>query len=233
MVKVDEVEPSKSTIDQESDNSHRGSKSVSVRSLSSALMIPRRMSNSSSSSSLGDNHSQAISARSSPSTVAPQRRRSSASQVFGSTLTSVHEYLIPLKIRDYAFTELDPRHVGARDVSAPSERASPNEGLQEAEAGEEEEGDEGAFQEQGLPPGLYNAAYEFVAESEHELSVQVGQKLRLVGHVEGGWAIVVKIPEGQEDVEIEEEDDTQSADKGLVPEAYLEWAGQSAAVPPS
>jgi hypothetical protein len=211
----------------------RGSKTVSVQSLSSALMIPRRMSTSSSSSSLGDNHSQAISARSSPSTVAPQRRPSTASQVFGSRLTSVHECQIPLKIRDYAFTELDPRHVGARDVSAPSEKEGHHaEELQEPEAEDEEEG-EGSFQEQGLPIGLYTAAYEFVAESVHELSVQVGQKLRLVGHVEGGWAIVIKVKEGEEDIPFDEGNNTESDDKGLVPEAYLEWSGPSTTAVPS
>lgn len=73
-----------------------------------------------------------------------------------------------------------------------------------------------------MPIGLYHAAYEFVAESEHELSVQAGEKLRLIGHVEGGWAIVIRLAPGQEDAIIDE-DAVPRSDKGLVPEAYLEW----------
>lgn len=69
-------------------------------------------------------HSQAISARSSPSTLAPVRRRSSASAdvLSMSAMTPQEEgsFLPPLKIRDFAYEEVDPRHVGARDVGLPS-----------------------------------------------------------------------------------------------------------------
>lgn len=136
-------------------------------------------------------------------------------------------HFIPVKIRDYAFSEVDPRHVGARDVSAPSPRPAQDEesvgyaGQEQEEETEEEEGGGSKV----LPMGLYNAAYEFVAESVHEMSVPMGQKLRLVGHVEGGWAIVVKVKEGEEDVSLPEADDTPHPDKGLVPQAYLEWVG--------
>jgi hypothetical protein len=208
--------------------SRKDSKSISVQSLSAALSIPRRFSTSSSSSSQSDNHSQAISARSSPSTVAPQRRRSSTTPVYGSTLASVHEssmYSIPVKIRDYAFSEVDPRHVGARDVSAPIPRLAQYEEDVEYAGDEQEEETEEEGGIKILPMGLYNAAYEFVAESEHEMSVPIGQKLRLVGHVEGGWAIVVKVKEGEEDLALPEADDTPNPDKGLVPQAYLEWIG--------
>lgn len=207
-------------------------------------------SSSKSSSPQSDNHSQAISARSSPSTVAPQRRASSFSPLDGSTThhleggdeEGLQKLMIPLKIRDYAFIELDPRHVGARDVSAPSPSADRYDAYRsgaggwrrgteddDAEEGDhdDEEGEDGeeANVEQRLPTGLYHAAYDFVGESEHELSVAVGQKVRLIGYVDGGWAIVVRVEEGEEDRNFSLEEEMPGVDKGLVPEAYLEWLG--------
>lgn len=188
-------------------------------------------------------HSQAISARSSPSTVAPVRRRSSASaDVLSMTDTSNRTsgvQLPLLKIRDFAFTEVDPRHVGARDVGLPSpdqgghsarhsislglgrQEGSPADLYDDDEEEDEEEEDEGDLSagQTALPPGLYHAAYDFTAESEHELDVKVGQRVRLIGHVDGGWAIVVRVRAGDEDVAADDED----VDKGLVPQAYLEW----------
>lgn len=148
--------------------------------------------------------------------------------------------LAPLKIRDYAYEEIDPRHVGARDVGLPSpqgERMSPGgasfgyggEQLHEwgTHVGEDDEYDDdgsyegseggGSSSTDGLPLGLYHAAYDFAAESEHELNVKVGERVRLVGHVDGGWAIVMRVREGDMDVDPADE----NVDKGLVPEAYL------------
>ncbi|UZJ54564.1 hypothetical protein CBS101457_003884 [Exobasidium rhododendri] len=204
------------------------------------LFHSRRMSTTS-------NHSQAISASSSPSTVAPQRRPSS---------TSVYHQVvaIPLKVRDFAFTETDPRHVGAKDVSAPSssqeryeegrQRWQGDDGADDDDADDDDdddddEDDNGEKRERGagveddeddqqqlpLPLGLYHAAYDFTAESEHELSVMAGQKVQLIGHVDGGWAIVVKLQDGKETWTAGEEDQVAEVDKGLVPEAYLEWVG--------
>lgn len=109
----------------------------------------------------------------------------------------------------------------------------------------DEESDEDDEQDEadtgGLPHGLYVAAYDFTSESDHELSVSVGEKVRLVGHVDGGWAVVVKIleslsldEEGQpragtksEKAAEGEHDNGQEGErhgeKGLVPEGYLQW----------
>ncbi len=57
---------------------------------------------------------------------------------------------------------------------------------------------------------IYNVLYEFVPVSEHELAVQPGDVVHVVGSLEGGWAIAVK--DGDESV------------KGLVPATYLEWS---------
>lgn len=138
----------------------------------------------------------------------------------------------PLKIRDFAFSESDPRHVGARDLSIPEERLSTGYGnnsrLSSEEKEEEDEWgpdahehsyeDDEEFQEErsevGLPEGCYQVIYPFEAESEHELSVSQGMKVMVVGALEGGWAIVQKIL-----------DDNGEGDRGLVPEGYLEWLG--------
>lgn len=169
-------------------------------------------------------------------------------------------FLTPLKVRDYAFGETDPRHVGARDVSAPSQRESLATGssifggigggvggggggplggfgsftgmfqsggqqhsvdwgltqTSDSDDSDEDDGNENQ-EEEGLPHGLYHAVYDFAAESEHELSVSVGEKVRLVGHVDGGWAVVVKVLARPPD------QDEEHGAKGLVPEAYLEW----------
>lgn len=142
----------------------------------------------------------------------------------------------PLKIRDFAYTEFDPRHVGARDVTLadPDDEKLGGSGFtfsgtsqdwkvvdEDDEEIDEYDGEDvnsdGAAR--GLPLGLYHAAYDFEAESEHELGVKVGQRVRLVGHVDGGWAIVVRVKEGEKDISPDEE----TVEKGLVPEAYLEW----------
>lgn len=204
-------------------------------------------------------HSQAISARSSPSTLAPVRRRSSASAdvLSLSAMTPQEEgsYLPPLKVRDFAYEEVDPRHVGARDVGLPSpekkhtsgsgfgmspfggqalgghEWGSTEEEYDDDEDEEEEDDQEGygngstgdmSTQSTDLPLGLYHAAYDFIAESDHELNIKVGQRVRLIGHVDGGWAIVVRVQDGQDDVAADEEE----TEKGLVPQAYLQWLAQ-------
>lgn len=148
----------------------------------------------------------------------------------------------PVKIRDFAFPETDPRHVGARDVSAPhpagpefyaeGEEAEEDWGLEQdadedefaggaAGTGDEEmEGvEEEGEGEEGLPEGIYVAVYDFEAESAHELAVRAGERVRVVGALEGGWAVVQR--EGEGTGEREEEG---KVERGLVPEAYLEWA---------
>lgn len=52
--------------------------------------------------------------------------------------------------------------------------------------------------------------------------MKVGQRVRLIGHVDGGWAIVVRVQDGQDDVAADEEE----TEKGLVPQAYLQWLAQ-------
>ncbi|PWN23731.1 hypothetical protein BCV69DRAFT_279657 [Microstroma glucosiphilum] len=170
---------------------------------------------------------------------------------------------VPIKVKDFAFPEADPRHVGARDVSlgAPTSKGHPfihrkpreedwdesdadssgvslgNQGRWRGGAGddwgpgvsydedeEEFEGDHGrrgsggSGQEQydaeveegepGTQPGLYEVIYDFGAESEHELSVSTGDRVRVVASVDGGWAVGIREGDGKE---------------GLVPEGYLVW----------
>ena len=62
-----------------------------------------------------------------------------------------------------------------------------------------------------MPPGLYRVIYDFEAETEHELTVVVEDQVRVVGSVEGGWAVGFKESDGKE---------------GLVPAGYLEWIGE-------
>lgn len=165
--------------------------------------------------------------------------------------------LAPLKVRDFAFPETDPRHVGARDVghsaafgaerfhirevsretygndggdngieavgwhpgsgpdwspSASYDEDEEFEGVQGQHKSSDGIGEEldsvGVAAVQGLPAGLYRVLYDFEAEEEHELSVKVGERVNVVGAVEGGWAVGFK-----------ENDDKE----GLVPEGYLEW----------
>lgn len=70
------------------------------------------------------------------------------------------------------------------------------------------DGDEGDHA--NVPEGIYTVLYEFDPVSEHELAVQPGDVVHVVGSLEGGWAIAVK--NGDEAV------------KGLVPATYLEWS---------
>jgi hypothetical protein len=77
------------------------------------------------------------------------------------------------------------------------------------DGGEEEGEDEEPF-------GLYRAAYVFVAEGEHEISVREGEVVEVRGRGGGeGWVVAVKLGgmkgEGKFD-----------GMEGLVPESYLE-----------
>jgi hypothetical protein len=110
-------------------------------------------------------------------------------------------------------------------MSAHPGEADDDDDDEEEEEEEDQHEDEEGEGPQPLPLGLYHAAYEFQAESEHELSVKAGQKVQLIGHVDGGWAIVVKLQNGKETWTAGEEDQVPEEDKGLVPEAYLEWLG--------
>lgn len=73
--------------------------------------------------------------------------------------------------------------------------------------------------ESGLQEGLYRVLYDFEAESEHELTVVVDDLVRVVGVVEGGWAVGFK--EGS--ASSAGGGEVNSMDQGLVPEGYLEW----------
>lgn len=249
---LDQIEAEASTSPNDNEQSAKRSSSIGHKLSSSQSSA----SGAAFESGIITTHSQAISARSSPSTLAPVRRRSSASAdvLSMSAMTPQDEkpYLLPLKIRDFAYEEVDPRHVGARDVGLPSPERKRSSGFgmsafggqtlgsHEWGATEEDYDDDDADDEEermaygdgstgdmstassGLPPGLYHAAYDFSAESDHELNVKAGQRVRLIGHVDGGWAIVVRVQEGQEDVAADEEE----TEKGLVPEAYLQWLAQ-------
>lgn len=62
-----------------------------------------------------------------------------------------------------------------------------------------------------IHPGPYRVIYDFEAEEEHELSVKAGDRVTVVGAVEGGWAAGSRDADGKE---------------GLVPAGYLEaWLG--------
>ncbi|PWN51197.1 hypothetical protein IE53DRAFT_60419 [Violaceomyces palustris] len=126
----------------------------------------------------------------------------------------------PVKVRDFAFPNDDPRHTGKREVSQTGEQ-TPGEGqlreedeaddwgLEQDEDEDEFVGDDGG--NLGLPEGIYRLLYPFDAESEHELSVHAEERVRVVGALEGGWAIAERETprEGEEN-------------RGLVPESYLE-----------
>ncbi|KAN0062363.1 hypothetical protein ACQY0O_005245 [Thecaphora frezii] len=141
----------------------------------------------------------------------------------GEKPSSVASAAAPIIVRDYAFAESDPRFSGLRLTGSANE-ASDELGSEQLEAGEAEEeggwgdldedededefvGDEG--DQANLAEGVHRVLYEFVSESEHELSVQPDELVRVVGALEGGWAIVTKIS----DPEV----------KGIVPATYLEW----------
>uniref|UniRef100_V5ENW7 Cytoskeletal protein binding protein n=2 Tax=Kalmanozyma brasiliensis (strain GHG001) TaxID=1365824 RepID=V5ENW7_KALBG len=80
--------------------------------------------------------------------------------------------------------------------------------IEGAEDENEFDGDEGDHA--NVPEGVYKVLYEFDPVSEHELAVQPGDVVHVVGSLEGGWAIAVT--NGDEGV------------KGLVPATYLEWS---------
>ncbi|KAE8266040.1 hypothetical protein A4X09_0g6307 [Tilletia walkeri] len=121
------------------------------------------------------------------------------------------------------------------DSNEPATVASPEEDDYESwhthqEPGGMVEGEEGEA-EVGLPHGWYTAMYGFDAESAHELTVVPGERLLVVGGLPGGWAIVVReAAEGQEQVPSEGQEgqeDGAGPQRGLVPEAYLAWAGEA------
>ena len=126
-------------------------------------------------------------------------------------------------MRDFAYDPEDPRHLGAQllDVQNSTDTDYTDESHQDdTDAGEHEfyiegaedenefDGDEG--DNSNVPEGVYNVLYEFNPESEHELAVQPGEVVHVVGSIQGGWAIAIKEGEGEEI-------------KGLVPATYLEW----------
>ncbi|KDN52097.1 hypothetical protein K437DRAFT_39990 [Tilletiaria anomala UBC 951] len=148
-----------------------------------------------------------------------------------------------LRVRDFAFPETDPRHVGARDVSAPqgggtsaltgtsadgdgedgnnkNNNNNHNEeeedwGVDANDAEVDAEGDNG----DGLALGVYEVLYAFEAESEHELTCKPGDRVRVVGNLEGGWAVVERVSPGAQ------EESEEEVKRGLVPESYIGWIG--------
>ncbi|SOV05898.1 uncharacterized protein UDID_08786 [Ustilago sp. UG-2017a] len=130
-----------------------------------------------------------------------------------------------IEVRDFAFPPDDPRHHGEQlldpeqeEVEQGSQDQYPQE---ESDAAEHEFYIEGADDENefdgdegdnaNVPEGVYKVLYEFDPVSEHELAVQPGETVHVVGSIEGGWAIAIK--------------DDDQAIKGLVPATYLEWTG--------
>ncbi|EPQ25679.1 uncharacterized protein PFL1_06751 [Pseudozyma flocculosa PF-1] len=196
-----------------------------------------RMRPLSSASSLSRRGTAASSKDASPASPSARKRRSTASahsrlsERAGST-TSIctaqqgggdKAGWAPIVVRDFAFDPADPRFAGQReaglgqdDDEAGSRQFDEGEGeeggwgdLEGYEDEDEDEfvGDEG--DQAHVAEGVYRVVYEFVSESEHELSVEAGETVRVVGALEGGWAIVTK----ESDQEV----------KGIVPATYLEW----------
>ncbi|CAO1630080.1 unnamed protein product [Sympodiomycopsis kandeliae] len=80
-------------------------------------------------------------------------------------------------------------------------------------AGSGQQSDDGHHQasEAAAPRiGRYKVLYDFESESEHELTVVAGEIVRVVGTVDGGWAVGFK----------------EDGKEGLVPEGYLEWLSE-------
>ena len=130
---------------------------------------------------------------------------------------------LSIRVRDFAFPQDDPRHHGHLLAEAQQSAAKDqdfDEHGQESDAdwnefyieGAEDEnefdGDEG--DNANVAQGVYNVLYAFEPVSEHELAVEPGDLVHVVGSLEGGWAIAIK--DGNETV------------KGLVPATYLEWS---------
>ncbi|SNX87959.1 uncharacterized protein MEPE_06670 [Melanopsichium pennsylvanicum] len=126
-----------------------------------------------------------------------------------------------IKVRDFAFPADDPRHHGELLPDTLSTAGSEaDEQQQHGEEAEDEfyieggaeddefDGDEG---DANVTQGVYKVLYEFDPVSDHELAVQSGEIVHVVGSLDGGWAIAIK--------------DDQEGIKGLVPATYLEWSG--------
>lgn len=80
----------------------------------------------------------------------------------------------------------------------------------------------------GEPWGFYRAAYTFEAVGEHEMDMEEGDVVEVRGRGGGdGWVVAMrrKLDEDGKVVRLDEMDDTE-AKEGLVPESYLEKAGE-------
>ncbi|SPO31721.1 uncharacterized protein UTRI_06573_B [Ustilago trichophora] len=130
-----------------------------------------------------------------------------------------HNSVFWIKVRDFAYPSDDPRHHGQQLLEEQAnsgeqdadeeEGQEPDEFYIEGAEDDEFDGDEG--DNANIPQGIYNVLYEFDPVSEHELAVQPGEVVHVVGSLEGGWAIAIK-------------NDDQGI-KGLVPATYLKWSG--------
>ncbi|KAJ1021898.1 hypothetical protein NDA16_003660 [Ustilago loliicola] len=154
----------------------------------------------------------------------PPRPNSTASYQTARISDSLQGSAYAIKVRDFAFPEDDPRHHGEQLLDPQQEEAEEGEHQhhqEESDAAEHEFYIEGADDENefdgdegnnaNVPEGVYKVLYEFDPVSEHELAVQPGETVHVVGSIEGGWAIAIKY-------------DDQGV-KGLVPATYLEWTG--------
>lgn len=126
-----------------------------------------------------------------------------------------------INVRDFAYPSEDPRHFGEPlpDILQSPDDTQGDAQYQDPDSAEHDEfyidDDETEFDghsgDSNVPPGLYKVLYQFDPVSEHELAVQPGEIVHVVGSLEGGWAIAVK--------------DGDEERKGLVPATYLEWSG--------
>lgn len=228
---------SSSSLSRRSSQASNSLTSPQLRPTLSSASSRHRLSNTSTSAALEDDAEAARKpSRDSTAAAAAQHNEdASEANVKSSRPTSTSSYqtarlndnlqdsLYAIKVRDFAFPEDDPRHHGEPlfDQQNEAEQAEDQQHQEESDAAEHEFYIEGADDENefdgdegdnaNVPEGIYKVLYEFNPVSEHELAVQPGETVHVVGFLEGGWAIAIK-------------DDDQGV-KGLVPATYLEWTG--------
>ena len=85
------------------------------------------------------------------------------------------------------------------------------------------------------PWGFYRAAYAFEAVGEHEIGLEEGDVVEVRGRGGGGgWVVAVKRTLDERGRVVRLDEGGGGEDKeGLVPESYLEKAGELEMVPPS
>lgn len=85
----------------------------------------------------------------------------------------------------------------------------------------------------GEPWGFYHAAYTFEAVGEHEMDMEEGDLVEVRGRGGGdGWVIAIRRKTDEEGRVIRLDDmDPAEAKEGLVPESYIEKAGDLTMAP--